>query len=85
MINLATASSDELIEYLLVNPSVTDEETGEILLNILGRLSRLEAQNGKQDSAIADNRTSLASFCKSRQKSRAYALRARAAKGTGKM
>ena len=36
--NLQTAELAELIEYLLVNPSLTGAETGEIFLNLYQRL-----------------------------------------------
>ena len=42
--NLQTAALKDVVQYLLVNPDLTGQEAGEILLNLCQRLERLETQ-----------------------------------------
>ena len=44
---LETADLKQIIDYLLVNPKPTEEETGAMLLNICRRLESLNVQNKK--------------------------------------
>jgi hypothetical protein len=74
---LTQATLDELVEYLLVNPDPTSAETGEILINILGRMKLLEAQNKSQRNTLECTTESLKQLIRSRNKSRQYARRRR--------
>jgi hypothetical protein len=74
---LTRASLDELIEYLLVNPDPASAETGEILINILGRLKLIEAENKSRHSTLECATESLKQLIQSRNKSRQYARRRR--------
>lgn len=76
---LETADLKQIIDYLLVNPKPTEEETGAILLNICERLESLTAQNKKQDSAIDASRQSLVQLSQRNKKGQMYAAKRRAA------
>ena len=42
--NLQTAALQDLVQYLLVNPALTGQGAGEILLNICQRLMNFDKQ-----------------------------------------
>jgi hypothetical protein len=76
---LETADLKQIIDYLLVNPKPTEEETGAMLLNICQRIESLNAQNKKQDSAIDESRYSLGQLWQRKKKAQFYAAKRRAA------
>ena len=80
--DLHTAVLKDLMQYLLINPSLTGQEAGEILLNLCHRLERLEAQNTKQDAVIDGTKHSLGQLWHHRNRGKRYALASQAAKMT---
>jgi hypothetical protein len=74
---LEAATPKQLIAYLQVNPTPTQQETGEILLNLCRRLEIQESQNTRQDVAIGGTQHSLGQLVKRQQKRRMYAARRR--------
>jgi hypothetical protein len=76
---LKTADLKQIIDYLLVNPKPTEEETGAMLLNICQRLESLNVQNKKQDSAIDESRQSLGQLWQRKKKGQIYAAKRRVA------
>jgi len=76
--NLQTAALKDLVQYLLVNPALTGQEAGEILLNLCQRLEGLETQNKKQDAAIDGTQHSLGQLWQRRKRGQLHAAKRRA-------
>lgn len=76
--NLQTAALKDLVQYLLVNPDLTGQEAGEILLNLCQRLEGLETQNKKQDASIDGANYSLGQLWQRRKKAQHHAAKRRA-------
>jgi hypothetical protein len=74
---LETADLEKIIDYLLVNPNPSEEETGAILLNICIRLQYLIDQNKRQDTAIDGSMQSIGQLWLQTERGKAYAAKLR--------